>query len=120
MDETKLVDQTFDRMDVNCLEMVLYQVARRILEMRSDVPGSVFWSTTINRIGKWISSIPVLVDVEKDLVVSGNRMLAIKAFRARTGTRLMFARDVVDLWVLDNEELVNDEIYMKARESQKI
>jgi hypothetical protein len=119
MDETKLVEETFNQMDESEIALVLSQAARRILEMRHDYPDSIFWGSVLNRISRWTLAIPKLILKEKKLVLEAKRIPAIKHFRDRTGTRLLFACDIVDTWIIENSDLVDEEIYTKACDAKR-
>ena len=111
MDDTNLINQTFDQMDESELALVLDQVSRRIMNMRSERCDSFFWGITLNRIGRWVISSPALTMNEKKLIVCGKRIQAIRLLKERTGTKMSFARDIVDSWIFENEELVDENTY---------
>lgn len=110
---------SFDRLDENELNLVLNQVARRMLVLRAGVPDATFWFGVLMRVGRWLQTEPVVNEVEKEYLLNpkldngspiSGRVRAMKNMRERTGANLSACKEIVDLWIKDNIEIVHPSV----------
>lgn len=104
--------ESFDKLDENELSLVLDQVARRMMMLRTSTPDAAFWYGVLRRVGKWLSTEPVVNEVEKNLLFSpptnlNGRTRAIKSMRERSGANMAACIEIVDKWVLDHLDEVD-------------
>ncbi len=107
--------ENFDQLDENELALVLNQIGRRMLVLRSDVPDSAFWYGVLMRVNKWLATQPFVNDAEKQLLVNppsnvSGRVRAIKSMRERSGRNMYSCMAVVDKWIKENLDLVHDSV----------
>lgn len=110
MDANKIINHVFDSFDESDLALILQQVGKRFLILRSAYPDSAFWFSIIQRVIKVLSSSPQLNDEEKNLILNppenGNgNIKAIRSLRDRTGLRLRACKDIIDAWIEKTKEL---------------
>lgn len=108
--------ESFDKLDENQLALVLNQVARRMLFLRSTTPDTSFWYSVLMRVNKWLSTEPVVNEVEKRILIDppfddgkpiSARTRAIRHMRERSGTQLSACMKIVDKWVGENIKFVH-------------
>lgn len=118
MEET-LGNKTFDALDENELNLVLNQVARRMLVLRAGVPDASLWYGVLMRVGKWLRTEPVLNDTEKNFLIDppldngkpiSGRIRAIRNMRERSGGNLSACKEIIDAWIKDNFDAVHSSV----------
>lgn len=101
------LDELFEHYNEEDLDLILKQVARRMLVLRRKSKDVVFWNETLIRIGKWLSNVPRVNKEEEDLIRNppqgtNGYVQVIRHLRLRTGMRLKEAKEVVDVWLSAN------------------
>lgn len=115
MDETKLLNNTFEAFGENELTAILHQVAKRMMVLRSRTPDALFWFNVLMRVNKWLSVAPVISENEKALLLTApgtvsGRTKAIMSLRSRSGMRLYACKDIIDTFIKDNMDLVHPSV----------
>lgn len=111
--------ESFDKLDENELALVLNQVARRMLVLRVSTPDASFWYGVLMRVGKWLQTEPFVNEAEKKFLVDppfdngrpvSGRVKAIKSMRERSGAQMSACKEIIDVWIKENFDIVHPSV----------
>lgn len=114
MENNDLIDITFDLLDEKDLSIILEQVSKRALKLRSNTPDSLFWINVLMRFNRWLLSAPTLNDEEKAILVAPTKegvnakLQVIKSLRQRSGMRLHACQEIVHTWMQTNAIIIKN------------
>lgn len=106
MEDSNILDKTFDHFDENDLSLTIRQIARRMVLLKQDIPDIGFMYDTMINFSKIIEG-GTMNDEEKNLILnpppgSDGVAKAIVALKNRLGMRVHAAKNVVDRWIKHN------------------
>jgi len=85
----------------------IQDVLNKLIQMQQNVIGNMntynILQTAINDIRKNVAKNFILTKEEKELIISDQKIAAIKAIRSRSGLGLKESKDIVDAWFVKYE-----------------